>query len=452
MPDGQIQSQNQSYYQCHGNGQDNGQPDLLLIHASELVTIAGKGNKPVTGKALADPVIINDGALAVKDGLICAVGSTSEILKQYKQGDNTFVVNAQGKTVIPGFVDPHTHAVYAGSREEELSMKLSGVPYLDILKQGGGILSTVRATRAASAQELYRQTRSRIRRMIAHGTTTVEIKSGYGLNEVDEIKQLQVASRIANEEPINVVNTFMAAHAWPEEFRDNHEGYVRLILSMLPEVAALGTVRYCDVFFEEGVFDAAQTRRILQAAKILGLIPKVHADEINDLGGAALAAEIGAVSAEHLLRAGDEGLRKMAEAGTAAVLLPGTAFSLMTGAYARARDMIAMGVPVALATDCNPGSSPTESMPMVLNLAAFAMRMTPSEALIAATLNAAHAVGMADRVGSLEPGKQADFVVLDMPNHLHLFYHYGTNPVEKVFFIFMQVCHNVSIFGEESSC
>ncbi|HCX70303.1 MAG TPA: imidazolonepropionase, partial [Firmicutes bacterium] len=242
------------------------------------------------------------------------------------------------------------------------------------------------------------------------------------------------------------------AHAWPEEFRDNHEGYVRLIISMIPEVAALGTVRYCDVFFEEGVFDVAQSRRILQAAKICGLTPKVHADEINDLGGAALAAEIGAVSAEHLLKAGDDGLRKMAAGGTVAVLLPGTAFSLMTGAYARARDMIAMGVPVALATDCNPGSSPTESMPMVLNLAAFAMRMTPSEALIAATLNAAHAVGLADRVGSLEPGKQADFVVLDMPNHLHLFYHFGTNPVEKVFFKGAQVCHNVNIFGEESSC
>ena len=446
MPDGLGYGQGQG--QCQGQGT----PDLLLIHANELVTIAGKGSKPVTGNALADLVIIKDGALAIKNGLISAVGSTDDILRQHAAGADTVIVNALGKTVIPGFVDPHTHAVYAGSREAELSMKLSGVPYLDILKQGGGILSTVRATRAASAQELYRQSRARIRRMIAHGTTTVEIKSGYGLNVVDEMKQLQVADRLGQEETINVVSTFMAAHAWPEEFRDNHEGYVRLILSMIPEVAALGTARYCDVFFEEGVFDASQTRRILQAARLCGLVPKVHADEINDLGGAALAAEIGAVSAEHLLKAGDDGLRQMADTGTVAILLPGTAFSLMTGAYARARDMIAMGVPVALATDCNPGSSPTESMPMVLNLAAFAMRMTPGEALIAATLNAAHAVGLADRVGSLEPGKQADFVVLDMPNHLHLFYHFGTNPVEKVFFKGVQVCRNVNIFGEESSC
>lgn len=410
--------------------QPAGQADLLVIHASELVTIAGKAGKPVTGKALEDLGILSDGAAAVKNGRIMAVGRTDEIARQYPPASETQVIDASGKTVIPGFVDPHTHVVYSGSREYEFGKKLAGVPYLEILAAGGGILSTVRATRSAGEDELLAQSHRRIRTMIAHGTTTVEAKSGYGLTVADELKQLRVARTLAQTEPINLVSTFMAAHALPPEYRDNREGYIRLIVDeMLPAVQREGLAEFCDVFFEHGVFDAGETKRILLAAREFGMRPKIHADEITDLGGAALAAELGAVSADHLLRAGDEGLRAMASSGTVAVLLPGTAFSLMVGEYARARDMIGMGVPVALATDCNPGSSPTESMPMVLNLAAFQMRMTPSEALIAATLNAAHALGRAATVGSIEPGKQADMVVLDAPNHLHLFYHYGTNPV-----------------------
>lgn len=411
--------------------QPAGQADLLVVHASELVTIAGKGEKPVTGKALEDLGILSDGAVAAKNGRIVAVGKTDEIAREYPPTSETQVVDATGKTVIPGFVDPHTHLVYSGSREHEFGKKLAGVPYLEILAAGGGILSTVRATRSAGEEELLAQSRRRIRTMIAHGTTTVEAKSGYGLTLADEMKQLRVARTLAQTEPINLISTFMAAHALPPEYRENREGYVRLIIDeMLPAVRCEGLAEFCDVFFEHGVFDADETRRILLAACEAGMRPKVHADEITDLGGAALAAELGAVSADHLLKAGDAGLRAMASSGTVAVLLPGTAFSLMVGEYARARDMIALGVPVALATDCNPGSSPTESMPMVLNLAAFQMRMTPSEALIAATLNAAHAVGRAAAAGSIEPGKQADMAVLDVPNHQHLFYHYGTNPVQ----------------------
>lgn len=418
-------------------------PDLLLIHAAELVTISEKGSRPVVGRGLEDLGIIPDGAVAASGGRIVGVGATDDVMRAFPPGPDTQVLDVSGQTVIPGFVDPHTHLVYAGSREHEFGKKLRGIPYLDILAEGGGILSTVRATRAAGEQDLLEQSRRRLRAMIAHGTTTVEAKSGYGLNLDDELKQLRVAETLAAHEPVNIVSTFMAAHALPPEYADHRDGYVRLIAdSMIPRVAQQGLARFCDVFFEAGVFDERETRAVLQAARQAGMGLKLHADEITDLGGAALAAELGAISADHLLKANDDGLRGMAAAGTVAVLLPGTAFSLMVGEYARARDMIALGVPVALATDCNPGSSPTESMPMVLNLAAFQMRMTPAEALIGATLNAAHALGLASRVGSIEPGKQADFAILEVPNHLHLFYHYGTNPVKTVIHKGRVVCRN----------
>lgn len=422
--------------------------DFVLIHAEELVTIAGKGSRPVSGRGLEDLGILKDGAVAVKGERILMVGRTDDVLRSFPPGPETVVVDAAGHAVIPGFVDPHTHLVYAGSREHEFDLKMRGVPYLDILEQGGGILSTVRATRAADESDLLGQSRRRLRTMIAHGTTTVEAKSGYGLTLEDEMKQLKAAHALADREPVNVVSTLMAAHALPPEYADDREGYIRLVTEvMIPAVAQRQLAQFCDVFFERGVFDERETRLICQAARKSGLRLKLHADEMTDLGGAGLAAELGAVSADHLLKANNEGLRRMAETGTIAVLLPGTAFSLMVGEYARARDMIALGVPVALATDCNPGSSPTESMPMVLNLAAFQMRMTPSEALIGATLNAAHAIGMAEEVGSIEAGKQANFLILDAPNYLHLFYHYGTNPVKSVFFRGQAVCENGTAFG-----
>lgn len=407
-------------------------PDLLIIHAAELVTIAGKGSRPVTGSGLTDLGIIKDGAVAVSGGRIAAAGTTDAIGRLWRPGSQTTVIDAAGRTVIPGLVDPHTHLVYGGSREDEFSQKLQGVSYLDILAGGGGILATVRATRAATETELAEQSRQRLRTMIAHGTTTVEAKSGYGLNLADEVKQLEVAIQLGNAAKVNLVSTFMAAHALPPEYRDDRRAYIRLIIEeMIPVVAARKLAQFCDVFMEKGVFDPAETRQILSAAREAGLGLKLHADEMNDLGGAALAAELGAVSADHLLCAGDAGLRAMAARGTVAVLLPGTAFYLRA-AYARARDMIAMGVPVALATDCNPGSSPTEAMPLILSLAVLQMGMTPAAALIAATLNGAHALNLANRVGSIEPGKQADLAILDYPNHLHLFYHYGTNPVAAV--------------------
>lgn len=417
--------------------------DLIIVHAAELITVANKGSEPVTGEALRDLGIVRDGAVAVRNGRIAAVGGTDEVARAVRRGPETVEIDASGRTVMPGFVDPHTHLVYAGSRENELAMKLSGVPYLEILERGGGILSTVRATRAADERSLLEQSGKRLRTMLAHGTTTAEAKSGYGLTPGDEIKQLLVARELGRRHPVNIVSTLMAAHAIPPEYQHDREGYVQLIIDeIIPKVAAEGLAEFCDVFFEKGVFDLSESRRILEAARKVGLGLKIHADEIHDLGGAALAAELRAISADHLLKAGEAGLRALGNSGTVAVLLPGTAFSLMVGEYARARQMIEWGVPVALATDCNPGSSPTESMPMILNLAAFGMRMTPSEALIGATLNAAHAVGMADRVGSLEQGKQADILIADIPNHLHLFYHYGTNPVHTVIHRGRVVCEN----------
>jgi len=329
---------------------------------------------------------------------------------------------------MPGLVDPHTHVVFAGSREFELDQKLAGLSYMEILKRGGGIFFTVEQTRKASVGDLVSQSRKRLDTMLAYGTTTCEAKTGYGLDVATELKLLKVQQMLKQTHPIDLVSTFLGAHAVPRH--QTADKYIQTVITqMLPKVK--GLAEFCDVFCEEGVFTVPQARKILEAGKRYGLTPKLHADEIVDTGGARLAAEIGAISADHLLRSSDAGLHAMAKKRTVGVLLPGASLCLMQQHYAHARRIIDFGVPIALATDLNPNCW-TESMQMIIQLACLNMRMTPAEAITAATMNAACAIGREHLVGSLEPGKQADLLILDCPNHLFLAYHFGVNLVETV--------------------
>ncbi|MBA4548455.1 imidazolonepropionase [Thermoactinomyces intermedius] len=407
----------------------------LITGANQLLTLQGAG-RPKTGKEMNDLGIIEDGAVAVEKDTIIAVGTRKEVeseaRKRWGSWEKVNHMDATGKVIMPGLIDPHTHLVYAGSREDELNMRLNGKTYLEILEAGGGILSTTQRTRAAGIDELVEQAKARLDRFLKNGVTTVEAKSGYGLSPEHELKQLRVTKRLNEEHPVEVVSTFMGAHAVPKEYQKQPDAYVRLITDeMIPRVVSERLAEFCDVFCERGVFSVEQSETILRAAKAAGLIPKIHADELEPTGGAELAARIGAISADHLLKVSDEGIRALAKAKVVAVLLPGTAFFLMAP-FADGRKMIDAGVPVALSTDCNPGSSPTESLLLMMNLACFHMKMTPAEVITAVTVNAAHAIGRADRIGSLEPGKQADLVVFDVPNYLHLTYHYGSNDVERV--------------------
>ena len=409
------------------------QADLIIEGAAELLTLRGSGARPRRGEEMRDLGIIRQGALAARRGKIVWVGPTADLLTSVRPMAFAKLIDAYGKTVLPGLVDPHTHLVFAGTRENEFAMRIQGKTYQEIAAAGGGINATVAATRKASKAELKFLARKSLDRMLALGTTTVEAKSGYGLDLDTELKMLEVIRELNEEGPTTVIPTFMGAHEIPAEFRQNPEAYVNLVNTrMIPEVAGRKLARFCDVFCEAGVYTVEQSERILRAAKNAGLDPRVHADELTDLGGAALAARIQARTADHLLYANDDGIRQMAEAGVIAVLLPGTAYFLHLGRYARARDMIAAGVPVALATDFNPGSCVTESMPLMLNMACTQMRMLPAEAITAATINAAWAIGEEDCAGSLEVGKQADILVLDAHTHEHLCYHFGVNLVETV--------------------
>jgi imidazolonepropionase len=373
--------------------------------------------------------IIRNGALAVKEGKIAAVGKTPEITKVYKAEN---ILSASGKTVLPGFVDPHTHLVFAGSREDEFQMRVEGASYMEILDAGGGILRTVRETRRARTEKLVENGTETLNAMLEHGTTTVEAKSGYGLTTKDELKILEATQRLNELHTVDLVPTFLGAHAIPPEFSNKPEDYVGLVINeMIPRVAQKGLAEFCDVFCERGVFSLDQSRRILIAGKNLGLRPKLHADEMSLLGGAELAASIGAVSADHVLFSSDEGFKAMADKGVIAVLLPAAAFSLMNGRFADARTIINFGVPVALATDFNP-SCRVENQQLVIAFACHFMKLAPAEAIIAATINAAHAINRASEIGSLEVGKKADIVVLDIPNHRFLGYRFGVNLVDKV--------------------
>ena len=399
------------------------------MNAEELLTLADGGLKPRTGRQMRELGIVRDGALAIREGRIVAVGKTRDVMKTFRAEN---IISAKGKVVLPGFVDPHTHLVFAGSREDEFQMRVEGASYMEILSSGGGILKTVRETRRARVEKLVDLGLERLDTMLAHGTTTLEAKSGHGLSTADELKILEATRRLNQLHCMDVVSTFMGANAVPPEYSGNSEEYVGLIIGeMIPKVVEKGLAEFCDVFCERGTFSLEQTKRILVRGKNHGLKPKIHADEMSMLGGAEIAADVGAVSAEHLLFSSVEGIKAMVEKGVIAVLLPAAAFSLMMGRYADARLMIDCGVPVALGTgfsaDCW-----VENQQLVVAMACHFMRMTPAEAITAATVNAAFAVNRAGEVGSLEVGKRADVIILNVPNHKFLGYRFGVNLVDKV--------------------
>ena len=378
-------------------------------------------------------MVIPGGAVAISGSKIVAVGTTADVLSRVVIDSETRVIDADGQVVLPGLVDPHTHVIFGGTRELELALKLQGIPYLEILARGGGILSSVEATRAASKEELVKRGLKFCSQMLAQGTTTAEAKSGYGLSTESEIKTLQAVREVDASQPVDLVPTFLGAHAVPKEYKGKADHYLDLVIDeMLPLVVEQNLACYCDVFCEEGVFSVEQSRRVLTAAREMGLQLKMHADEIVPLGGAELAAELSAISADHLLVVSDRGINRMAEAGVIAVLLPGTTFYLREDHYAPGRKMIEAGVPVALATDFNPGSSPNNNLQLIINIACLYLGMVPAEVINAITINAAHALGRATEIGSLEEGKMADVVIFDAPNYDYLAYRYGTNLVRTV--------------------
>lgn len=409
--------------------------EIIIKNIAELLTMAPENidnTKPRRGDEIRNIGNISDGAIAIAQDKIISVGSTHEVLSETEVTSNTMVINGENKTVLPGFVDPHTHLIFSGTREHELTLKLEGKTYMEILKSGGGILKTVCATRDASVVELVEQAKKRLDVMLKYGTTTVEAKSGYGLAVEAELNSLRAIKELQKVHTIELVPTFLGAHAIPPEFSDNPDSYIDLIIDeMLPKVKSEGLAEFCDVFCEDGVFSVEQSRRVLSKGKELGLRPKLHIDEFIRLGGAELAAELQATSAEHLIVSSEDGISAMAKAGVIGVLLPGTPFAVMEKEYPNARKMIELGLPIALATDLNPNCL-TESMQFIISLACYNMKLLPAEALTAVTINAAHAVARAETVGSLEVGKQADVIILDVPNHHHIPYHFGINHVETV--------------------
>jgi len=407
--------------------------NLIIKNAAQLVTCSGFNAKQ--GEAMSNLHVIENGALVIENGTICSVGKTDDILKDFNAKKNTGkfnVINAAGKAVLPGFVDSHTHLVFEGYRAEEFSWRLRGDSYMDILKSGGGIFNTVKATRAAKKENLIKTGMRRLNSMLSFGVTTVEGKSGYGLDRNTEIKQLEVMAELNRRHPVDVVSTFLGAHALPEEYKGRTDAYIDyMINTVLPEVIHRNLAEFCDVFCEKNVFSVQQSKRLLLKAKEKGFKIKIHADEIEQLGGTELAAEIGAVSADHLLQASDKGIGAIAKAGVVATLLPGTAFCLKEP-YARGRYMIDNNCAVALATDFNPGSCYSESIPLIFALATLYMNISIEEAITALTINGAAALGRADTIGSLNTGKTGDAVILKYPSYHFIPYHVGINTVEKV--------------------
>ncbi len=406
----------------------------LLIHSAGQVCVMPGVSGPQRGAALGTLGLVENGAVAVRDGRILAVGSTIELQSKYEAEE---VMDADGRCLIPGFVDPHTHIPWMGDRAGEFEQRLAGATYMEIMATGGGIMSTVRAVRQASVADLVADNRPRLERMLALGTTSVETKTGYGLNLAAELKQLE-AMRLLNEAlPIELTYTFLPAHAVPEEYNGRTDAYVDLVIEeMLPAGAEWmrqhNVSLFCDVFCEEGVFDVAQTRRILTAAAELGYRLKLHADEFVGLGGTMLAVELGAVSADHLVRTPEADIQALGQGDTVAVGLPGTPFGLAEPDYTPAKAIIKAGGALAVATDCNPGTSWCESQQMMMALACRYMGLTQAQALAAVTINAAYAIGRGREIGSLEPGKQADMLLLDTADYRQLGYRYGINLVRMV--------------------
>ncbi|MEW6687016.1 MAG: imidazolonepropionase [Candidatus Edwardsbacteria bacterium] len=403
--------------------------DLLITQAKQVLTLrASEGNKVTEELG-----IIEDGAIAIKGEEIVAVGKTDEVRDKVEiDSEKTQIIEASGKVVMPGFIDCHTHLVYAGSREYEFEMRLKGVSYEEIAAKGGGIKATVRATREASKEELSNLAKSRLERMLLWGTTTVEGKSGYGLSLDSEIKLLETIASLNKNQPVELVPTFLGGHEVPDEFQNNRKAYIRLLTEkMIPVVAEKELAEFCDVFCEQGVFTVEESEEILKAGENAGLKAKIHADELTPSGGAELAGRMHAVSADHLIYPSESGLQLMRDNGTVAVLLPGTSMTLRKP-YAPARKMIEMGLTVAIATDHNPGTCTLEAMPIVIGLACLKLEMTPAEAIRAATINAACALDRQDKIGSLEPQKQADITILNIPHYRYLPYHFGVNYVDTV--------------------
>lgn len=406
----------------------------MLVHsAAQLLTIAGP---PQRGEKLGELGIIENGAVLVEDGLITAVGPSDEMRAIYVDEEG---FDASGRVVMPGFVDPHTHAVWAGDRAAEFEMRLQGKTYMEIMQAGGGIVSTVSKTREASLDMLVEETRPRLQRMFANGTTTAEVKSGYGLDTETELKMLQTVLALDDESPVDLVPTFLGAHAFPPEYKDNPSGYTNLVCEkMLPALQAWwqdetnGELPFVDVFCETSAFTLDQSRKILETAQRLGFPLKIHADEFDNLGGASLAAGLGAASADHLVVTSPDDIAALGNSETVAVSLPCTPFGLAEGEYTPAKKFLDANCILAIATDLNPGTAWCESMQFVIVLACRYLKLTPAQAIVAATLNAAQAIRCADRVGSLEPGKQADLLVLNVPDYRHLGYRFGGNLVQTV--------------------
>ncbi len=402
--------------------------DLILYNIGQLILPKSK-ERPLKGQEMKELNISENAAMGISDGKVAWLGSSVEA-ESLKASER---IDAQGKVVSPGLVDPHTHLVFGGSREHELSLKQAGVPYLEILAQGGGILSTVSATKKASEEELLKKASFHLERMISYGVTTMEAKSGYGLDAETELKQLRVVQRLKEKYPVSIISTFLGAHAVPSEFKGKEDQFLEQMSDLFDEIKESGLAEFVDIFCETGVFTTEQSREYLQLAKDKGFGLKIHADEIDSLGGTELAVSLGAASADHLVAASDEGIKRLAEGSTVAVLLPGTTFYLGKDQYARARKMIDEGAAVALATDFNPGSCVTENLQMIMSLAALKLKMSAEEIWNGVTINAAHAIGKSQEAGTLEIGRRADFVIWDVPNYQYIPYHYGVNHAQSVF-------------------
>ncbi len=410
--------------------------DLMIHNCKDIITM----EEQLAGSGMRALGMIPDGAIAVSDGKIVDLGTNAELMKTYKADE---YIDASGLTALPGLIDCHTHPVFVHTREAEFTQRLAGLSYVEISRTGG-IRSTITSTRAASDDQLFELAANRIRKMIALGTTTLEAKSGYGLDTRSELQQLRVIKRLAEELPITIIPTFMGAHEYPVEYRSDHAAYIKILCEeMIPAVAEQGIAVFCDIFTEAHVFSLGETRQILGTAKKFGMRLKMHADEIEPIGGAELAAELGCISADHLGAAGEAGIQALKAAGVVPVLLPATLFSLQAKSYAKAREMISAGLPVAIATDYNPGSCNCDSLPLTMSLACLQMGMTPSEALCACTFNAAKALGLEQSHGSLKVGKTADITLWDIPSLDFIPYHLGSSHISRV------IAQGKTIFQEQ---
>ncbi|MBC8526255.1 MAG: imidazolonepropionase [Candidatus Cloacimonetes bacterium] len=402
--------------------------DLIIKNAKELLTLQSDG--PKCGLEMQNLGIIQNGAIAILEEEIAGVGTTKEVSQNFISEN---VIDATGKVVMPGFVDPHTHPIFVETRENEFEMRIQGKSYKEISQSGGGIRSSVSDVRKASKEELVALGLKRVNKMLEMGATTIEAKSGYGLSTESEIKMLEAIAEINEISEMDIIPTFLGAHEFPEEYKNNKEEYIKILIDeMLPEVKKQNLAKYCDIFCEKHVFDIEQSRRILSEAKKLGFKIRMHADELEPIGGAELAAEIGAVTADHLVAVSDNGIQKMKEANVIPIMLPATTFSLGLKKYAPARKMIDAGLPVVLATDFNPGSCHCDSMQTIISIACLEMGLLPSEAITASTINAAYSLELGNTIGSIEIGKQADILIMDMPSYKYLPYHLGSSCVDMV--------------------